>query len=56
MPNNKVLELIAAVKNMHDDLITLKTDFAWVKRGMLGIYASIGVGAVTLVTALLMHR
>jgi hypothetical protein len=34
----------------------LQADVAWLKRGMIGIYATVGVSVVTLFTSLLMHK
>jgi len=56
MPNKTVEALMDAVDKMHLSLVALKSDVQWLKRGMIGIYASVGLGLVTIVTTLLMRR
>jgi len=49
MPNSMVVELMKAVKSLHDDVIVLKNDNAWIKRGLLGIYGLFGTAIVTVI-------
>ena len=56
MPSHQVELLMEAVNKLHTAITTLKTDVQWLKRGMIGVYASVGVGVVTLITTLLMRR
>lgn len=51
MPNSTVTELIKAVKSLHDDVITLKTDNIWIKRGLMGIYGLFGACIIAVVGA-----
>ena len=51
MPNSVVLDLIKAVKSLHDDVIILKTDNTWIKRGLMGIYGLFGAFIIACVGA-----
>lgn len=41
MPNNIVNQLIRAVSDLHDEVIKLKNDNVWLKRGIIGIISSL---------------
>lgn len=55
MPNSTVMELIKAVKSLHDDVLELKTDNTWIKRGLMGIYGLFG-GCIIAVMAVWVTR
>lgn len=42
MPSKTVDALMDAVGKLHDSVIILKKDMEWIKRGVLGIYATFG--------------
>jgi hypothetical protein len=56
MPNHNVELLMEAVAKLQTSLATLKTDIQWLKRGMLGLYASVGAGVIALITSFIAHK
>lgn len=50
MPNNIVNQLIKAVADLHDEVVKLKNDNIWLKRGIIGIISSL-VAVFTAVVA-----
>lgn len=49
MPTSVVNDLMRAVKSLHDDVIVLKNDNMWIKRGLIGIYGLFGASIVAVV-------